>query len=206
MEYCPLCNNAGELFYKEIFYSCKVCSGIFRSKEYYPTPGKEKARYEMHENHIHNEGYLLFVSPLILSIFESFMPVHKGLDFGAGPGPVISEILKDRGYDIKMYDPYFHNFPILLEKSYNYIVCCEVMEHFQNPEKEFMLLYDMLEPKGILYCMTHIYNANIDFNKWYYKNDFTHIFIYQVQTLEWIKTNFGFRDLNINNRLIRFVK
>ena len=31
--------------------------------------------------------------------------------------------------------------------------------------------------------MTHLYIKEIDFAKWYYKNDITHVFIYQRETL-----------------------
>jgi hypothetical protein len=52
--------------------------------------------------------------------------------------------------------------------------------------------------------MTDIYNENIDFHKWYYKNDLTHVFIYHKKTIEWIKNNIGFDDVFIDERLIVF--
>jgi hypothetical protein len=52
--------------------------------------------------------------------------------------------------------------------------------------------------------MTDIYDESIDFDKWYYKNDPTHIFMYQRRTFEWIKVNFGFSRVEIEDRLIRF--
>jgi hypothetical protein len=80
-----------------------------------------------------------------------------------------------------------------------------VIEHFYHPEKEFRLLKNLLQPNGRLYCMTHIYNPKIDFENWYYKNDPTHVFIYQEATLIWIKNNFNFASVTIDNRLISFV-
>ena len=135
---------------------------------------------------------------------RDFEPIHKGLDFGAGTGPVISKILQDNNFEIAQYDPFFHNHPELLKKRYDYIACCEVIEHFYNPRKEFQLLRNLLQPNGKLYCMTDIYDQTIDFEKWYYKNDPTHVFIYHKKTVEWIKDKFGFSDVTINDRLITF--
>ena len=36
---------------------------------------------------------------------------------------------------------------------------------------------------------------NIDFSTWWYKNDLTHVFIFQEKTFEWIKKELGFVDL-----------
>ena len=117
---------------------------------------------------------------------------------------MISKVLKDYDYQIAQYDPFFHNFPDLLKYKYDYIACCEVIEHFYNPHKEFELLKNLLHQDGKLYCMTDIYDNNIDFYKWYYKNDPTHVFIYQKETFQWIKEKFGFSDVQINERLIVF--
>jgi hypothetical protein len=45
------------------------------------------------------------------------------------------------------------------------------MEHFQNPDEEFQLLYELPEQNGTLICMAHLYDPSIDFQRWYYKND-----------------------------------
>ena len=50
--------------------------------------------------------------------------------------------------------------------------------------------------------MTGIYRQNIDFSKWWYKNDLTHVFIYKEETFEWIKEEFGFKNLKIKENLI----
>jgi 2-polyprenyl-3-methyl-5-hydroxy-6-metoxy-1,4-benzoquinol methylase len=48
--------------------------------------------------------------------------------------------LEDDGYKIKQFDPFFHNDIAVLRRSYDYIVCCEVIEHFHSPSKEFELI------------------------------------------------------------------
>ena len=161
-------------------------------------------RYKEHNNDIEDEKYQKFVSPISSSIMRDFTHNNKGLDFGAGTGPVISKILKDNDFLIEQYDPFFHNYPDLLEEKYDYIACCEVMEHFHNPKKEFGLLKKLLLQDGKLYCMTDIYNKNINFHNWYYKNDPTHVFIYHKETVNWIKEKFGFLNVTIEDRLVTY--
>ncbi len=204
---CPLCNNNAKLFYKtenRIHYQCNTCFGIFANANSRPSQDVEKKHYQQHNNDIDDKGYQKFVSPITNSVRRDFTANHKGLDFGAGTGPVISKVLTDHGFSIAPYDPYFHNYPELLEEQYDYIASCEVIEHFFDPRKEFTLLRKLLTPRGKLYCMTHLYDESIDFENWYYKNDPTHVFIYQKQTFEWIRKEFGFSDLQIDDRLIVF--
>jgi hypothetical protein len=169
-----------------------------------PDSNSEKLRYKEHINDVEDKGYQKFVSPITSAILNNFSPSDKGLDFGAGTGPVISKVLTDNEFSIIQYDPFFHNNPNLLNAKYNYIACCEVMEHFYRPKKEFELLRNLLQPNGKLYCMTDLYDTSIDFHKWYYKNDQTHVFIYHENTIEWIQENINFSDVFINGRLITF--
>ncbi|RUT77675.1 class I SAM-dependent methyltransferase [Ancylomarina longa] len=204
---CPLCGNSGKLFYERpnmFHYQCETCSGIFADKKFLPETEVERKHYTQHNNDVEDKGYQAFVSPITAAVLRDFTPKAKGLDFGAGTGPVISKVLSDKGFSIQQYDPFFHNHPHLLEDKYDYIACCEVIEHFHNPGKEFALLRNLLNRNGKLYCMTHIYDESIDFPKWYYKNDPTHVFIYHRNTLSWIQKEFGFNELMIDNRLIVF--
>lgn len=204
---CPLCAKPGTVFYQykeKLFYQCTHCYGIFMDAAYQPSPENEKIRYEEHNNDTEDKKYQQFVSPITSAIIRDFKPKHKGLDFGAGTGPVISKVLIEHNYQIKQYDPFFSNYPELLNDQYDYIACCEVIEHFSNPYKEFGLLKRLLLPNGKLYCMTDLYNENIDFHNWYYKNDQTHVFIYHEKTIQWIKREFEFSHLTLEDRLITF--
>lgn len=78
------------------------------------------------------------------------------------------------------------------------------MEHFHNPYKEFKLLKGLLKPNGKLYCMTNIYNKSIDFDAWYYKNDPTHVFMYQEETIHYLANEFNFSNVEITGGLIVF--
>ena len=204
---CPLCNCNSRVFYQfktRLYHQCENCCAIFMDKSLILNADNEKLRYEEHNNDVENIGYQNFVSPITSNILKDFDKNSKGLDFGAGTGPVIAKILKDNEFNIKLYDPFFHNNPNLLEDKYDYIACCEVMEHFHRPKKEFKLLKNLLKGNGKLYCMTDLYDESIDFHKWYYKNDSTHVFIYHKNTIKWLKDNIGFNNVKIDKRLIIF--
>ena len=199
---CPLCQHVATPFLKKEFYHCPHCAGIFRDRNNLISSQEERRRYEQHNNDVEDPGYQQFVSPITSYVLSTFSPRSAGLDFGAGPGPVICKVLKDKGYNILPYDPFFANYKTLLDRKYDYIVCCEVMEHFHHPRHEWSRLYHMLEPEGMVVGMTHLYSGEIDFASWYYKNDPTHVFIYQAATIEYIANTFSFRSFEVNNRLI----
>ncbi len=201
---CPLCESFAPQFYKDTqtYYRCPTCDAIFVSDTELPDATSEKERYELHDDDTADIGYRKFVSPITEGIRRSFTHEEKGLDFGAGTSAIISVVLKEHGYNIVNYDPYFHNHPELLQQKYDYISSCEVIEHFYHPKKEFALLREMLQENGKLFLMTDLYDESIDFAKWYYKNDPTHVFLYTAKTFEWIRKNFGFRGLMITKRLV----
>ena len=202
---CPLCNTESASFYKKPdkhFYQCPLCKGIFADRKYLLDPQSEFERYKKHQNDICDIKYREFSSPIVKAVLSDFLPGTTGLDFGSGSSSAVSAMLKEVNYDIKQYDPYFHNYPELLECQYDYIALCEVAEHFHNPAKEFALLNSLLKNNGKLYCMTNIYSPEKDFGNWYYKNDFTHVFFYQNETFEYIKSEFEFSMLEIKTNLV----
>ena len=207
IEICLLCNSTATVFCEKpnhLFYKCDNCQGIFRPKHTFLNSNLEKTHYEKHNTDVNDVRYQNFVSPIVHAILNDFTLNHKGLDFGSGTGPVISKMLQDKNYQIENYDLYFENIPERLKNQYNYISCCEVMEHFHEPFKEFKLLYSMLLPHGKLYCKTELFKNQKPFEDWYYKNDFTHVFIYQEATLNWIQKNLLFKKVSIYDKLIVF--
>lgn len=202
---CILCGSSTEKF--EIwrnsqYYSCNSCRSLMLDSIDYLEENEEKARYEEHNNDVENKGYQSFVYPIVKEVLNDYKGYDKGLDFGSGTGPVITKLLRDKEYNIKLYDPFFANEPEVLEEKYDYIVSCEVIEHFHNPRKEFKLLRSLLKPGGSLYIMTSIYSEDIDFKTWNYKDDKTHVFFYHKKALEWIKNEFDFAHLKIEKNLI----
>ncbi len=204
---CTLCGAAADFFYEvneKKYYRCHGCLSILLDPTMFLCKEDEKKRYEEHNNDVNDVRYQQFVAPIVSRIQKTFNKSHTGLDFGAGTGPVITKLLHDKGFNMELYDPLFHNNPALLQNRYDYIACCEVIEHFHDPAKEFALLKSLLNPNGSLYCMTEIYSDEIEFKQWYYKNDPTHVFFYHTKAFTWIKSHFNFSKLSIEGRLIHF--
>ena len=204
---CTLCMSSLQPFVQvneKDYFQCPTCFAVCLKPQNFPNREEEKSRYEIHNNDVYDQNYQNFVSPIVDSILSTYGRLDHGLDFGSGTGPVITKLLRDKNYTISTYDPFFAPSKEKLNFFYNFIACCEVIEHFHHPHREFQLLKSLLKKGGSLYCMTEIYDETIDFKEWYYKNDPTHVIFYHVKTLEWIKEHFGFSKLTVSNRLIVF--
>ncbi|MFA7084613.1 MAG: methyltransferase domain-containing protein [Arcobacteraceae bacterium] len=199
---CLLCNNTNQKAMNAEFIHCNNCFGIFKRNDLLLDTAKEKERYDLHNNNANDTNYQKFVSPITQAVLYNFTPTAVGLDFGAGKSSAICKVLQDKNYNINAYDPFFNDNKTLLAQTYDYITSCEVIEHFYEPKKEFAKLKTLLKLNGALYCMTHLYDETIDFEKWYYKNDPTHVFIYQEKTVAYICKAFEFRSYKVENRLI----
>lgn len=203
---CPVCSGDADYYLNERsknYFNCPVCKAVFMDPNDHLTAEQEKERYLEHNNDVNDAGYQEFVQPIVKSIEEKFSTENRGLDFGSGTGPVITKLLRDKGYNVTTFDPFFDSNSNALKHKYDFIACCEVAEHFRKPFDEFSLLKSLLNENGILLFMTELYNANMDFRQWYYKNDPTHICFYQEDTFKWLKNNFAFHSLEINRRLIK---
>jgi len=206
---CPLCGDKSlkkNKDYLNHFFLCPTCKGIFREPNQFLNAVEEKKRYLHHRNDMEDTGYYKFVLPIIDQVKLHFPEGGFGLDFGCGHTPVLSNYLERSGYKVSVYDPIFHNDKSVLDQSYDFIVCCEVIEHFFHPSEEFRKLFNILKPQGKLICKTHLFEKGIDFDTWYYKNDPSHVFIYQNDTMNWIKNNYQIRGVKIDDRVITFTK
>jgi len=206
---CILCEGSTKDFWKSKkreYVECIHCGCIQLLPEFHISKKDEEARYLTHNNDVEDSRYQNFVRPITSRILKDFSPEQKGLDYGCGTGPVASTLLEKQGYSIALYDPYFYPNTEVLNNTYYFIICCEVMEHFYEPKQEFRELAARLNPGGKLYCKTHIFSEDIDFENWYYKNDRTHVIFYTEKSLVWIKDNLGFSVLEIHPKLIVFSK
>lgn len=148
--------------------------------------------YDLHENSPDNQGYIKFLRKLTDQLTEKLKPCLLGLDFGCGPGPTISGILKEKGHDVRNYDPIYFPEKSLLNQTYDFITCAEVVEHLYNPRQEFQLLNRLLRrDESYLGIMTEAWQEHGDFESWWYHREPTHVCFYQRNTFEWIANWLG---------------
>ncbi len=196
---CPLCQSTQEPnpveVFRRTFHQCGNCDLFFADPSVRLSREEEKKRYETHNNDVNDPKYQEFVRPLVQSVMDKCSPGSRGLDFGAGTGPVLAKLLSEANFSVELYDPFFWPDPRVLQKRYEFIATSEVVEHFGNPAKEFALLSSLLEAKGVLAIMTLLHSAETVFPSWYYLKDPTHICTYSFKTFYWIKENFQFRTV-----------
>lgn len=205
---CPLCKTSQNerRVLSPRFYNCLFCGSVFRNPEDYLSLEEEQERYLNHQNDVDDAGYQSFVSPLVTAVQTSVATPSIGLDYGAGTGPVATKLLREKGYVMELWDPFFHNNPKALKRKYDFIICCEVIEHFYKPFEEFNRLKGLLNADGILFCKTELLPTTTSFEDWYYKNDKTHVIFYCEQNLSWIKENIGFTRSCIQEDFISYTK
>ena len=176
---CLLCSKKNtEFFFKDKFRAyrrCSVCSLLFVPREFHVSLESEKARYEEHNNDVNDIRYRNFLERIAVPIRERFENGAKGLDFGCGPTTLLADILREDGFEMEIYDPFYADDDSVLNQKYDFIVSTEVVEHLNSPMPEFEKLFSMLKPNGILAVMTRLFEDSIDFKTWHYKNDRTHI-------------------------------
>ncbi|MEX1199659.1 MAG: class I SAM-dependent methyltransferase [Methylophaga sp.] len=206
-EPCRLCQATADVYVESrgrTFLQCSSCQSVQVAAQHLPDAEREKTQYLTHNNDVDDPRYQAFVSPVTQAILAEQTADKTGLDFGAGPGPVISHKLMQQGYKVTLYDPFFHNNINALNETYDFIISCEVIEHFHQPALEFARLRALLKPGGSLYCMTELFSEAVDFAGWYYKNDPTHVFFYHIDYLPRMAQRFGFSQFRQDGRLIVF--
>jgi len=185
-----------------IHHVCKTCGFTFKDPSCIQSFENERALYKNHQNTMENVGYVNMFERFLKAMIDPNINKGCALDFGSGPGPVLYELLKRRGFESAHYDPYFNPDQAVLEKSYDLITSTEVFEHLSEPLKIFKQLESMLETGGYLGIMTSLRPSGDDaFLTWWYRRDKTHIGFFTEDTFKRLceKTNLEFIDTNHKN-------
>lgn len=168
------------------YLECEVCALVFMAPGDRLDAAAERAHYGTHENDPADPGYRAWLDRLALPLAERLAPGAEGLDYGSGPGPALSVMLRERGFETEIFDPFFAPDPAPLGRTYDFVTCTETAEHFFSPAGEFARLDGLLRPGGWLGVMTGVLEEGRVFTDWRYARDPTHVSIYRPATLEWI--------------------
>jgi SAM-dependent methyltransferase len=206
---CPLCKKTGPFQQfadrlKRTLNQCDHCYLVFVERRHLPKHDEEKSRYEQHNNSIEDEGYVQFLMQTIEPALKFLHQNGKGLDYGCGPVPTLSQLLEQRGYTCHNYDPLF--FPELPAGPFDFIFATECFEHFFDPAKEMEQLILLLKPQSYLIVMTSLWDNNINFENWYYTKDFTHVSFFHIKTLAYFAKTYGFEIVFTDQKRIIILK
>jgi 2-polyprenyl-3-methyl-5-hydroxy-6-metoxy-1,4-benzoquinol methylase len=156
-----------------------------------PDESAAESRYRMHRNELSNPGYLAYLRKLATHVERGIPKGSCGLDFGCGPTSGMEHVLNQYDFKVVSYDPIFAARKELLKRSYDFIICSEVVEHFVNPICEFERLFDLLNRDGTLIIRTQFVPESVTFSEWWYTRDITNVSYYTGDTMRWIGARFG---------------
>ena len=189
------------------YYACRNCSLIFLDPGQHLSASEEKERYDLHENDPSDSKYVSFLSRLTNPLLPFLTPGFSGLDFGCGPGPAISPMMREKGFSVSNYDPIYFPEAALLKTQYDFVTATEVVEHLQSPRETFELLDTLLKPKeSYLAIMTQMLAAETTFETWWYHQEDTHVSFYGKKTFEWLSNWRGWSALFPADNVVIFKK
>lgn len=181
------------------YYYCNHCRFMSMDEKKIVTPEQERKRYLAHINTREDKKYVDMLKGFIeISVKPFRKNIKTALDFGSGPGPVLSMLLEEMGCETDIYDIYFAPKKVYRAKSYDLITCTEVLEHLKHPLETLRDLKKHLEPGGILAAMTLFHpvegvdmESEAVFRDWWYRRDPTHISFFRPGTFKYIANLLG---------------
>jgi len=194
---CPICTFSTPNDLKNYitiadrtYFKCPNCKSITLLEEFYLDLKSQKERYLLHNNSLEDEGYKSYLEKFLTTSIDFFNEFGNCatkdafyLDFGSGPEPCLFNLVLLKGIFKKAfaYDLFFA--PDLPDEKVDFITCLEVAEHFENPVESFCQISSLLKTGGIVSVQTQILRENIDFEKWWYRQDSTHVCFYTEEGL-----------------------
>jgi SAM-dependent methyltransferase len=175
------------------YWRCPACLATFLDPSQLPDRSVEHAQYRLHRNEVDDAGYRRFLARLATPLLARLPSGLAGLDYGCGPGPALAAMLGEAGHRVALYDPLFRDDASVLARSYDFITCTEVAEHFHRPAEEFDRLDGLLKHGGWLAVMTTFQTDDAAFARWHYRRDPTHVVFYREETFRVIARQRGWR-------------
>lgn len=202
---CPLCLQprskkyisleqkiSGEVF-KLDYFSCQNCHLVYLSEKNYISLEDEKNRYLTHNNDLRQKAYRAHLNQLWQPLKEKLSSDMQGLDYGSGPVPALAQLMAEEGFKVKTWDPFFCNDVEVFAHKYDFITCMEVIEHCHKPFNEIDKMCTMLNKGGYLAMGTSLLMEGMDFVKWNYRMDPTHVIFFREKTIAWVAQEWKLR-------------
>ncbi len=168
------------------FFRCASCGFSFLHPDFLPSEEAAFNRYKKHHNNEDDEAYKQFLSKIIGRALFYADKAESVIDWGSGPNPLASRLLREKGFSVFSWDPYF-SFSEKPEKAfYDLALCIETAEHFFYPKKDFAAFFETVKPGAFAIIHTHLALEEDDdaFLRWWYTEDITHVSFYSKRSLE----------------------
>ena len=206
---CTLCRHPAQPFARvdgRDYFRCPTCRLTFEDPATLPDKDTEKAQYDLHDNNPADAGYRGFLAQLADPLCDRLSPGQQGLDFGCGPGPALAQMLNERGFPCRTYDPIYAPDPAPLDQQYDFVTCTEVVEHLHRPAREWQQFARLVKPGGWLGIMTRWLIDDAAFDRWHYRRDPTHVCFWQPDTFAWLAREQGWQVTLVGNPVVLMQK
>jgi hypothetical protein len=200
---CLVCASSNLCLLKNprrTFFRCNDCGFSFLHPDFLPSEEAALNRYKFHQNDDDNKGYQEYLSNIIdRALFYAGKP-KSVIDWGSGPAPLASHILRDQGFSVFSWDPNFASSEKPQQSFYDAGICIEVAEHFINPQKDFSAFFETVKRGSFVIVHTHLAPKDDDaFLRWWYTEDITHVSFYSECSLEIIAEKNNAKLITIEN-------
>lgn len=177
---CPLCLEKQTSLFEKVrntnYFECTSCSLVFVPRSELISLELEKDRYESHDNSEDNQNYVHYLNEIAKRMIPHIPQGATGLDYGSGKSLILEKILNKAGFIVSSYDVFFYPNKSVFEKTFDFIVLSEVIEHFRDPHEELKKIKSLLKSGGKLFIKTKLLTNQVkDFKNWHYRRDVTHI-------------------------------
>ena len=190
MSVCPLCQSSDITPFhsdkRRQYLRCRRCFLVHVPQSFHVSVEREKQEYDKHDNSEEHAGYRRFLSRVSEPLTALLPQNSQGLDFGCGPGPVLSSLIQDKGFFVEIYDPLYFPFTPVLRRKYDFVTATEVLEHLRQPRHTLNQVFQCLKPGGYFAVMTKLVTDQSAFARWHYINDPTHIIFFSQPTYQWL--------------------
>lgn len=165
------------------FVHCTQCDLVCVPPAYWLSVDDERTRYGHHDNAPTNRGYVDFLNEVVTVVADVASPGARILDFGAGENAVLTELLRQRGWQCTAYDPIYGIGQRAFSERYDVVVLCEVIEHLHNLRAELVRIAGCLAPLASVVVRTRCYPSLAAIPTWWYARDPTHVNLFSQKAL-----------------------
>lgn len=169
----------------QTYFLCHGCTFVFVPRNQMLSAFEEKKRYDTHENNDDDPRYREYLTKIRNSVTPFLTKESLGLDFGCGASHLLARIFSEENFVVDSYDLYYHPEEKIWDKTYDFIVLSEVIEHLSWPVATMEKLAKLLKPGGQIFIKTMFLPEKENaFAGWFYKNDPTHVQFFNFKSME----------------------
>ncbi len=186
------------------YLDCPQCGYVGLEPTLFPRRDDECARYLLHKNDSADIGYRNFLETFVKAL-PKIAPGARVLDFGSGPVPALSDMLRARGFIVTSYDPFFAPGKAWRRHLFDLIVAHEVAEHLRFPGRSLGALAGRLSIGGWLALRTRFApDSDEEFVRWWYREDSTHVGFFRARSFVFLAGKLGLEleELSAPDRVV----